>query len=221
MNRKDILLQNHLPTLMVPQFESLPELQKNRSRLLIADDGLWIEAKTAWGVLIKRIFESPRPLPYGSVEEKTALLSGAIPIRFLERFVAQANESGQEGLETAAWIIWSADEGWQYLELDLLVQNVGSVMFRWPELAPETSLVLDMHSHGRGPAFFSETDNRSDQGTAHFSLVIGNCAKGRALAELDTAIRLCLSGFFFEDSENISLWKSSGKEMTCGIISDP
>jgi len=206
---------------MVPRFEPLPLLQENRSRLLMANDGLWIEAKTAWGVFTKKIFESPRPLPYGFVEEKAALLSGPIPMRFLEQFVAQANESGQEGLETAAWIVWNAAQGWQYLELDLLAQNVGSVMFRWPELAPETSLVLDMHSHGRGPAFFSETDNRSDQGTAHFSLVVGNCAKGHALAELDTAIRLCLSGFFFEDSENMNLWKHPGKEMTCDIISDP
>lgn len=217
MNRKDLLLQSHLPTLMVPRFEALPSLLENHSRLLMAKDGLWIEAKTAWGAFIKRIFESPRPLPYGSIKEKTTLLSGPIPMRFLARFVTQADESGQEGLETAAWIVWSAVQGWQYLELELLAQNVGSVMFRWPELDPETSLVLDMHSHGRGPAFFSKTDDLSDQGTAHFSLVVGNCRTGRPFTELDMAFRLCLSGFFFDYGEGLSLWKHPAKEISCDI----
>ncbi len=218
MNRKDLLLQNHLPTVMVPRFEPLPLLQEKCSRLLMAADGLWIETKTAWGTFIKRIFESSRPLPYGSVKKRVELLTGPIPMRLLERFVTQANESGQEGLETAAWIVWSPRQGWEYLELDILRQTGGSVQFRWPDLAPESFLVLDMHSHGRGPAFFSKTDDGSDQGTAHFSLVVGHCRAGRPLAELDTAFRLCLSGFFFDYGEGLSLWKHPTKEMMCDIM---
>ncbi len=217
MNRKDLLLQEHLPTFMVPRFEPLPPLQESRSRLLMAKDGLWIETRTPWGEFIKRIFESPRILPYGSVAEKTELLSGPIPMRLQEQFVNQANASSQRGLETAAWIIWSAEQGWEYLQLDILERTSGSVAFRWPALAPEKHLVLDMHSHGAGPAFFSITDDRSDQGTAHFSLVVGNCEEGRLFAELDTAFRLCLSGFFFGDHEGQTLRKVPGKGAVCGI----
>ncbi|MFQ5779536.1 MAG: PRTRC system protein A [Nitrospiria bacterium] len=217
MNRKDLLLQKHLPTVMVPRFEPLPPLPENRSRLLMAKDGLWIEVKTPWGLFIKRIFESSRHLPYGSVRERTELLSGPIPIRFLEQFVNQANGSSQRGLETAAWIIWSAEKGWEYLQLDILERTRGSVAFRWPELVPERHLVLDMHSHGAGPAFFSKTDNRSDQGTAHFSLVVGNCKGGRPLAELDMACRLCLAGFFFDYYEGQALGPYPRKALPCGI----
>ncbi len=198
MNRNDQLLQQHLPILMVPKYEPLSPLRENASRFLMSEKGLWIESRTPWGLFRKPLFESPRALPYGQVKEEIGLSCGAIPLTLVEQFAVQAHQVSKTGLETAAWIIWSEKSGWSYLDLNMTEQSPGSVQFTWPKLAADQHLVLDMHSHGIGPAFFSPTDNTSDQGMAHFSLVLGQCDKGSAPSEVQSAIRLCLSGFFFE-----------------------
>lgn len=205
MNRKDLLLQKHLPTFMAPRFEPLPSLEEGQTRLLMAEDGLWIEAKTAWGAFARRVFESPRALPYGPIKEITALDCGSIPVLLVERFADQANEFADKGCETAAWLIWSPTAGWEYLELNIPEHTSVSVRFTWPQLGPDWHLILDLHSHGIGPAFFSRTDDRSDQGLPHFSLVLGNCKAGRPRSDLDCAFRLCIAGFYFE--EDRLLWK--------------
>ncbi len=198
MNGNDLLLQQHLPTLMVPKFEALSALRENASRFLMSAEGLWIESKTAWGRFMKPLYASPRALPYGQVKEEIELFCGTIPLNLVEQFAIQAHQAAKEGLETAAWILWSENKGWAYLELNMTEQSPGSVEFTWPKLAVDQHLVLDMHSHGIGRAFFSSTDNTSDQGLAHFSLVLGLCDIGSVLSEVNSVIRLCLSGFFFD-----------------------
>lgn len=217
MNQRDLLLQKHLPTFMAPRFEPLPPLEEGQSRLLMAEDGLWIEAKTTWGAFVRRLFQTPRILPYGPIKERTELHCGSIPRSLLERFAAKANESADCGYETAAWILWSRAEGWEYLKLDIFKQTAGSVEFTWPELGPNRPLILDLHSHGNGPAFFSKLDDRSDQGAPHFSLVLGDCKGGRALSELQIAFRLCLSGFFFEEFDERFPWERSLRGSLCDI----
>jgi len=84
MNRNDLLLQQHLPTLMVPKFEALSPLRENASRFLMSEKGLWIESKTPWGLFRKPLYESQRTLPYGQVKEEIELSCGSIPLTLVE-----------------------------------------------------------------------------------------------------------------------------------------
>lgn len=143
--------------------------------------------------------EAERELPYGQVEAVSNLRCGRIPVRLIERFAKQANAWADQGSETAAWITWGSNSGWKFLEPEILIRTPVSVRYTWPELAPDTALVLDVHSHGTGTAFFSHTDDQSDLGFPHYSLVLGCAGFDRPLAQLDCKLRLCLAGYFFEE----------------------
>ena len=69
MNNLDTILQSNLPTIMCPKYESLPYLERQRTRLIMAADGLYIQSHQIWGVLAKQLWESPRILPYGKIKE--------------------------------------------------------------------------------------------------------------------------------------------------------
>ncbi len=57
---------------------------------------------------------------------------------------------------------------------------------------------MDLHSHGRLPAFFSATDNADDRFDVKFALVVGNC--GAATPSM--VLRLCAKGIL-EDVERV------------------
>lgn len=199
MNRKDEILQTRLPTVMAPRFEPLPALNAGETRLVMAGDGLWIEAEGGFGHFRRPLWRSDRNLPYGRVEACSQLRCGPIPLKLIERFAKQANEWADQGSEAAAWITWGPNRGWELLEPKILIRTAVSVRYTWPDLGPDTALVLDLHSHGIGSAFFSHTDDRSDLGFPHYSLVLGRCGRNRPLKELDCKLRLCLAGYFFEE----------------------
>lgn len=184
---------------MVPIYEPLPPITPGTARLLMAKDGLWIEADAIWGLFRKHLWLSPRNLPYGPTEELSELRCGRVPTRYFDQFAQQANEEAELDCETAAWIIWHATIGWKYLRLEILDQSAVSVSYRWPQLEPDWHLILDMHSHGRISAFFSSTDDLSDQGSPHFSMVLGKCQRGLSRAELDCELRLCIASFYFDE----------------------
>lgn len=200
MNVKDEILQTRLPTVMAPRFEPLPALKAGETRLVMAEDGLWIEAEGGFGHFRRPLWRSYRNLPYGKVEAVSNLRCGRIPMKLIERFAKQANEWAEWSSETAAWIIWSAGSGWEYLPLEILEHSAVSVRYVWPDLDPDRFLVTDLHSHGIGSAFFSYTDDRSDLGFPHYSLVLGRAGSDRPLTQMDCRLRLCLAGYFFEEA---------------------
>ena len=51
-------------------------------------------------------------------------------------------------------------------------------------------MVVDIHSHGWAPAFFSSTDDADDRGAMKISLVLGNLDRARP----SSAMRLCMAG---------------------------
>ena len=59
-------------------------------------------------------------------------------------------------------------------------------------------LVVDMHSHGDMPAFFSGEDDRDDAGAMRFSVVVGNIGSETPSSQM----RLCLAGVFLRASIN-------------------
>ena len=58
-----------MPTVMVPKYGDLGPCLMGRSRLLMGRDGLYLETVQPWGSLVRNLWVSQRPLPYGEVEE--------------------------------------------------------------------------------------------------------------------------------------------------------
>ena len=69
MHTFDGLLQKEFPTVMVPKYGDLEPCLMGRSRLLMGRDGLYLETVQPWGRLVRNLWVSQRPLPYGDVEE--------------------------------------------------------------------------------------------------------------------------------------------------------
>ena len=57
-------------------------------------------------------------------------------------------------------------------------------------------MVIDVHSHGAIPPFFSATDDEDDKGGVKISLVLGSYQAGKDGQTFKMAYRYCVEGFF-------------------------
>lgn len=91
-------------------------------------------------------------------------------------------------------MIWNEATGEFAVEYPAIDEATPSrLVYRTPSLAAGWHVVADIHSHGRGAAFFSGTDNADDAHATKLSLVIGLLGHpdGHAVAS-----RLCAGGMF-------------------------
>jgi len=102
-------------------------------------------------------------LPYGEVQECLRFSFGQLPIRMIEEFVAHAREHLPD--EVAGALIYSRSTG--RLRLAICEAERASpvrIDYRRPPMASDETVAVDLHTHGRGPAFWSADDDRDDQG---------------------------------------------------------
>jgi PRTRC genetic system protein A len=133
-------------------------------RYLVAREGLFVEVARPWVHAILEMATSQVPLPFGSARPlaRIKLLCGQIPAHLMASFVEQARRALPN--ECGAWVIWHA----QRREFDLIGLTATSatadnLAYERPVLEAGWSLVMDVHSHGRAPAFFSRTDDQDDK----------------------------------------------------------
>jgi len=95
----------------------------------------------------------------------------------------------------------------QYLEAQL---NPGSKVPRSPAhidyLHPNADageLVLDVHSHGHGKPYFSQTDYRDMKGGTFIALVLGRCERAE---NMTFEFGLNVAGFFFPRLPAVNDW---------------
>lgn len=196
MNELDLLRQTEFPTIMVPGFDTLEECCMGKTRLLMARDGLYIETAQPWGHLIKNVWVSPRPLPYGDVVEvdtfKDVFEKHLQPI-IQGEMLADAAEYARDNKEWVGWIIY-LDGEFKYFPIDFDATRVSA---DWRGKRPKGSnLVLDLHSHGRIEPFFSDDDDRDDAGGVKISMVLGNYRRSRGRSDFESAMRYVVEGFF-------------------------
>ena len=169
----DIAIQKAFPTVMAPKFGHLQPLASNGVRYVMAANGVWREVKLPWLDVCHRIAQPDLPLPYGDVAGRLRVVCAPIPMELMRRFAADAKRAMP--YEMAAALIWSeATDTWRYQEREPLQQSEAYVQYAEAKLAPGEHLVVDLHSHGFFPAFFSATDDQDDAGSMRFSGVIGN-----------------------------------------------
>ena len=114
------------------------------------------------------------------VEEKIDLVHGKIPRRLYELVLSVLIAEARE--ERYLAITWN--NGY-HIACPPQIGTVASV-----EYEPLQGTVLDIHSHGGMPAFFSGTDNRDDQGM-RFSMVLGKLAEAP-----EYLMRLTVYGYY-------------------------
>ncbi|MEM5314154.1 PRTRC system protein A [Paraburkholderia sp. JHI869] len=192
MNQIDFALQLSFPSVMVPTREPVVPMAWPGERLLIASNGVFLEINRPWIRLVRRLgsFEWRTAVPYGEAAELTELPCGSVPAELVAEFARMARAALPN--EAGAWIVWEAATGlFRLVPLPSLSHSPAHLSYDRPQLRDREWLVIDCHSHGRGDAYFSGTDDRDDQHDVKFALVLGHCHRTPSVA-----LRLCAKGRF-------------------------
>lgn len=186
---RDAAIQASCPVRAVPRFGDLPS-HGSGQRMLLARNGLFVQMKTPWLDCTMRVAEVDMRLPFGTLDETIAFAFGVIPVGLLERFIREARVALPD--ETAGALIFNVRTGGLRLAMhESVAAGPGRVIYRIAELPDDELLAVDLHSHGRVPAFWSADDDRDDQGVRVCG-VFGNLDQARPTARF----RLVLNGMF-------------------------
>ena len=191
MNPLDAALNAASPLVPMPRCEPLPALAAGSKRFIAAADGLYVEARNHALSVRTRISDSL--LPYGPTGNRIGLAGGVFPSHLVREFVGVA-EAQPEREHAAAIVLNEAGDDFELIWPEVASVSAGHV--RYDDSAiPDDRLLVDIHSHGRLSAYFSQTDNASDlsrQGP-YIAVVIGECGSGdpQAVARIVLPPYLC------------------------------
>ena len=109
-------------------------------------------------------------------------------------------------MRAAAFILWneaSREFAVEFPDIDEATPT--RLVYRMPRLPPDWHMVCDIHSHARGRAFFSATDDADDAHATKIAIVFGRLdhPDGPTMAA-----RLCAGGMFLPFAA-LSLCRSS------------
>lgn len=181
------------PLLAVPRAASLPSLAPWQHRYLASKWGLMFEGATPHFQIVAPylpVVPGVHPLPYGELEPEFAFIGGGLPGALFDKLCRLALGCGRtEG----AWLVMDElSTGLRLVEPPVLSAGGAHISYSMAEIAPD-KLVVDAHSHGRHGAFFSATDNLSEDG-AYVALVFGKTCEA---SMLEVAARVCFYGRTF------------------------
>ncbi len=189
----DVALLAAAPVAVVPANSAFYPLQENGHRFLLAADGIYLEARRPWLHFIHRLAPiSGVRIPYGpltpTVEFPFGRLGAAMPQ--LQDFALHASACAP--VEAAGSVIWNSVTNEWRIEYPHVIGEAGEghIEFEQVRLADDEHLVIDLHSHGHLPAFFSGTDDCDDAGSVKIAGVYGNLDQ----TEPTVAFRICVLG---------------------------
>jgi len=152
---------------------------------IIASNGVFIDAKGP--LMDARIPVADCEIRgLAPIETKVSLTYGSIPQRFFDL----ALDLFLSDIETEHYVAVIGDAGYRFF-MPVQDKSAGSVVYE-----TGTSVVLEMHSHGHGGAWFSGTDNRDETGMKLYGVV------GKLDATPIVKLRVGVYGYFHE-----LLWK--------------
>lgn len=159
------------------------------TRYLVGRHGVSREITLPWVRTSHLIAPSRLVLPYGEVPEAVEFRCSPIPAIVVREFVADAKQA--QPLEIAGVFLWNEDDdSWRYARRPAKTASVAHIEYE--EVRPRNGehIVVDVHSHGVHPAFFSAEDDADDAGAMKVSLVLGNLDQDRPTSKM----RLCMAG---------------------------
>lgn len=168
MDARDLALQASCPVLAAPRFGTLSPMT-NGQRIIVAANGVFVQVKLDWLDCIQRLAPAVAgfPLPFGEVQERMVFAFGRLPIQLIEQFLAAARERLPD--ESAGALVYARGSGSGSGSLRLVLHppvsaSPGHITYDVPALSEDETLAVDLHTHGRLPAFWSATDDRDDRG---------------------------------------------------------
>lgn len=164
LDPRDQALLASCPVVAAPRFGTLPEMP-NGQRIIVARNGWFVQTRLDWLDSIAALGMQPPAmrLPYGDVHEHLRFSFGQLPIRMIEEFVAYGRAHLPD--EVAGVLIYARSTGRLRLTIcDAVRASPIHVDYRRPPMASDETVAVDLHTHGRGPAFWSADDDRDDQG---------------------------------------------------------
>lgn len=186
-------IQQAFPLLSAPLYGGVDPAQKAGMRYLVGRQGVYREITLPWirhQVLIAPC-SMPFSLPFGDLKSETDIQCQPLDLGMLKRFSMDARDLAPK--EVAAALIWNEhNKQWRYALRQTIDSTDSHVRYREVSLQDGEHLVVDMHSHGYWPAFFSHEDDADDRGAMRFSLVLGSLNE----AEPTSKLRLCMAGVF-------------------------
>ena len=191
LDPRDAALRSTSPVVIAPRFGPLPPMPPGQ-RLIAAANGLFVQVRLDWLDCVHCLTPEGLglPLPYGSVNEHLRFAFGLLPIRLIEQFV----DAGRHSLpnESAGALIYSRSSGRLRLAICEPARcSPTRIDYRLPPMAADETLAVDLHTHGRLPAFWSDEDDRDDQGIK-VAGVFGRLHEERP----DACFRLGLNGLY-------------------------
>ncbi len=192
------------PTLMQPSREPLPPCPYNTHRYVVARDGLYLQARTRSLSLCKRIATvTGGTLPYGALSEHVHLAGGRIPRALQQSIVEKARAALPN--EWACLVLYDPAAGYRLHEPTAEARSAGHIRYQTAGVDFE-QVVVDLHTHGYGAAFFSSVDDEDDRarGGIHISVVLGDCNQEHPAQKM----RLVVHGHLIEVA--LDLWQAPG-----------
>lgn len=189
---RDAILFSQTPLLPMPRFGTLPPLEVGRRRYIVAADGLYLQARSRAMFVTCRLAEAITP--FGELQPRIDLVDGLIPHALFAQVVRHAlTHSPNEG---ACLIHWNPDtRGYELTIPEIVDCGQGHITYR-TGMIDQDLLVLDVHTHGRYPAFFSSVDDQSDERHGcYFASVLGRCDSELTL---EATSRLVVDGAFID-----------------------
>lgn len=189
-DRRDAILFSQTPLVPMPRFGTLPALEIGRRRYVAAADGLYLQARSRALSITCRLAEAATP--FGPLEPCIQLAGGLIPRAIFSEIVRHALAHSPN--EWACLIHWSPDAcRYEFSIPEVINCSRGHITYR-TDMIDQDLLVLDLHTHGRLPAFFSQADDQSDERHGcYFASVLGRCDSE---GSLEATSRLVVDGTF-------------------------
>lgn len=171
LSLRDLAVQSSLPVVCVPHDGAWPELPLGQRRLLLAADGLYLEVAAPTLSATLRLSEAK--LPFGPLQQRLVLPHGPVPASHLRALAHRAQATPQQ--EVAGAVLWEEGKGYQVVFPEVLSASAGHISYR--DTLDDSGLVLDLHSHAGGKAFFSSVDDASDSARPgpYLAAVVGRC----------------------------------------------
>lgn len=180
MNINEFVASN-FPLQAAPNEGAVSDSEANIS-YLAARDGLWRRVQLPWVRSILPVATSSHiNVPYGALQPAVDLLVPAPDRELWRHFVSQAKAAMPH--ECASALLWNTESRtWRYATREPVSASVGHIVYREVDIGDNEILVVDIHSHGASPAFFSRTDDRDDNGSMKISVVFGSLDADLTLA---------------------------------------
>lgn len=167
----DSAMQTTFPMIIAPIDGELPPTEKAGIRYIATAKGLVREVATPW--LIERRIFAACVLPYGEVALGFEFLMNDPPMAMWQAFQEQATRALPN--EAAAVMCWNTvTKAWRLAERQSSFADPEKIDYIEPALLEDEIAVIDVHSHGDAPAFFSSIDNQDDMGGIKIAACFGS-----------------------------------------------